>query len=362
MGGGSGSPVLARSQLNIFLVIALILGVITFLSIIYVISKLISNYHRSPQYLEKKRRRPTSNSDINEISRYSHLSKEEHAILSRLCKENPTPNILYAVQDLSYINEILKALFLKLCVEANEKAKTALFGLRTKLIRAYTPPEEMTSSRKIDIGTKMTYTASQGVHYRMVYTERTPDALILNLPQNIIERNHCPAPLSKISLIFEASSGAPYQMETRVVRYQKNGRNEEQMVVMHSEQIAPLQRRQVERIEMHETCAFSSVATSTVQEGKENKTVYKPSQNMHQGLLLDVSAGGCRLVTNIPIKAEQFIYISGKLNTKDEDSAIGTILRTTKREDGNFILHIKFVKIEADVVNRIQSVAVGYAD
>ncbi len=361
MGGGSGSPVLARNQLNIFLVIALILGVIAVLTVIYVISKIISNYHKSPQYLEKKRQRPSSNSDINEISNYAHLSKEEHALLSRLCKDNPSPNIIYAVQDLTYINDILKNLFEKIDSEANEKAKTVLFSLRTKIFRAYTPPEELTSSRKIDVGTKMTYTASHGVHYRLLYVERTPDAMIINLPQNIIERNERPAPLSKISLIFEAASGAPYQMETRVVRYQRNGRNEEQMVVMHSEQIAPLQRRQVERIEMHEACAFASVSVSTLQEGKENKIVYKPSATMHKGLLLDVSAGGCRLVTNIPIKAEQFIYISGKLNTKNEDSAIGTILRTTKRDDGNFILHIKFVKIEQDVVNRIQSVAIGYA-
>ncbi|MBQ7159146.1 MAG: PilZ domain-containing protein [Treponema sp.] len=361
MGGGSGSPLLARTQVNIFLVIALLMGIIAVLTFIYLVSKIIGNYRKSPQYLEKKRLRPSSTSDVNEVARFSHLTKDERDLLYRACKDNPSPNILYAVQDLSYISGILKDLFEQLDAEDDEKAKTALFSLRTKLFRSYTPPEEMTSSRKIDVGTKMTYTASHGVHYRLQYVERTPDALIINLPQNIIERNDRPAPLSKISLIFEAASGAPYQMETRVVRYQQNGRNEDQMVVMHSEQITPLQRRQVERIEMHEACAFASVTVSTMQDGKENRIVYKPSATMHKGLLLDVSAGGCRLVTNIPIKAEQFIYISGKLNTKNEDSAIGTILRTTKREDGNFILHIKFVKIEPPVVNRIQAVAIGYA-
>lgn len=360
MGGGSGSPLLARAQVNIFLVIAIFLVIIAALSFIYLISKIITNYHKSPQYLEKKRQRPTSSSDVTAVARTAHLTRDERDLLLRVCREHPSPNILYAVQDLTYINGILKDSYAKIREENNEKALSALFSLRTKMYRTYTPPEEMTSSRKIDIGTKMTYTASHGIHYRMMYVERTPDAMVINLPQNIIERNERPAPLSKISLIFEAASGAPYQVETRVVRYQRNGRNEEQMVVMHSEQITPLQRRQVERIEMHEPCAFASVSVSTVQNGKENQIVYKPSATMHKGLLLDVSAGGCRLVTNIPIKAEQFIYISGKLNTRDEDCAIGTILRTNKREDGNFILHIKFVKIEQDVVNRIQGVAIGY--
>ncbi len=361
MGGGSGSPLLARTQVNIFLVIAILLVIIAALSVIYIISRLISNYHKSPQYLEKKRNRPTSNSDINEVVIYAHLIKDEKDLLQKICKETPSPNILYALQDLNYVNGLLKDMFAKLDAENNEKGKTNLFSLRRKLIHAYTPPEEMTSSRKIDVGTKMTYTASHGVHYRLLYFERTPDSMIINLPQNITERNERPAPLSRITLIFEAASGAPYQMETRVVRYQQNGRGDDQMVVMHTEQISPLQRRQVERLEMHEQCEYSSVSVSTVQNGKENQIAYRPSATMHKGLLLDVSAGGCRLVTNIPIKAEQFIYISGKLNTRDEDSAIGTILRTTRRDDGNFILHIKFVKIEPDVVNRIQSVAIGYA-
>lgn len=361
MGGGSGSPIVARTQVNLLLVIAILVSIIVVIVIIYLISKAIRDYHNSPAYFEKKRLRPTSSGDISEIARQCKLVRDERDVLQQICHKTPSPNILYTVHDLEAMEKLFKKEFDDLDQKGDENSKTFLFSLRSKIRKNYMPPEEMTSSRKIDIGTRMTYTVSRGIHHKLTYVNKTQDVMILNLPQFMVERNEKPATLSRILLVFELASGSPYQMETRVVRYQLGSHGEEQMIVMHSDQIIPLQKRQVERIEMQEDCDFSSVIVTTVKEGKNSHIEYKMSSTIHKGILLDVSAGGCRLVVNIPIKAEQFINISGRLNTRDVDSAIGTILRTTKREDGKFILHIKFVKIDPPTVNRIQAKACGYA-
>ena len=47
---------------------------------------------------------------------------------------------------------------------------------------------------------------------------------------------------------------------------------------------------------------------------------------------------------------------------KDYDQATGTIVRTTKRSDGIYILHIKFTKIDVKVVNKIQAMVCKYDD
>ena len=39
---------------------------------------------------------------------------------------------------------------------------------------------------------------------------------------------------------------------------------------------------------------------------------------------------------------------------------IGFIIRTTKTKNDEYILHIKFVKIEKNIVNRINALACGY--
>ena len=359
--GGNGSPLMARASLNIFLVIAIIVGIIAVISIIYIISKIIHNYFNSPQYLEKQRRRPTTAKDINGVVKQCALTKEEREVLSKLCKANPSPNVKYLLLDLSLLEQYLKDLFLEFKERNDENSKSALFSLRTKIRRAYVPPEAVTSSRKIAVGTTLTYTVSQGVHYKLKLVEKQMDSITLDIPAAMTERGEKPAALSKLTFIFEQANGAPYLMDTRVVRYQLGKQRQEQMIVMHSDQISPLQKRQNERIEMQQDCQFASVSVSKTGEGKNAAIEYKPSASLHTGTLLDVSTGGCRLLVNIPIKAEQFIYVKGQFNQRDEDSAIGTILRTTRRQDdGKFLLHIKFVKISQATVNRIQAAACGY--
>lgn len=359
--GGNGSPLMARAQLNIFLVIAIIVAIIAVIALIYLISKAIHNYFNSPQYLEKQRMRPTSAKDVAAVSKQCALTREEHAVLAKLCKNNPSPNVKYLLLDLSLLEQYLQDEFLELKEKNDENGKTALFTMRAKIRRAYVPPEAVTSSRKIAVGTALTYTVSQGVHYKLTLVEKQMDSMTLDIPLAMTERGEKPAVLSKITLIFEQANGTPYLMDTRVVRYQLGKQRQEQMIVMHSDQISPLQKRQNERIEMQQECQFSSVAVTKSGEGKNATVDYKPSTSMHTGTLLDVSTGGCRLMVNIPIKAEQHIYVKGQFNKRDDDEAIGTILRTTRRQDdGKFLLHIKFVKISQATVNRIQATACGY--
>ena len=358
---GSGSPLLARAQLNMFLVIAIIVVVFATLAVIYLISRIIHNYFNSPQYLEKQRRRPTTAKDVSAVAKQCALTKKEHAMLTKVCKTAPSVNIKYLLLDLTMLEQCLREEFLELKSKDDEDGKTVLFSLRTKIRHTYVPPDSVTSSRKISVGTRLTYTASQGVHYKLTLVEKQMDSITLDIPAAMSERGEKPPSLSKVTFIFEQANGTPYLMDTRVMRYQLGKQRQEQMIVMHSDQISPLQKRQNERIEMQQECQFASVTVTKTGEGKNETVTYKPSDTMHNGMLFDVSTGGCRLLVNIPIKAEQYIYVKGRFNHRDEDAATGIILRTTRRQDdGKYLLHIKFVAISTETVNRIQATACGY--
>ena len=125
---------------------------------------------------------------------------------------------------------------------------------------------------------------------------------------------------------------------------------------MHTDKVVPLQKRLAERIELQLPCKFSSVKAKQV----AGKTDYDVGEKEHDGTLEDVSTGGCRIITELAIKPEQYIFIKGAMNRKVEDSAIGQIVRTTKRADSVYVLHVRFLKIDLAVTNRIQAVAVGY--
>ena len=63
MGSTSGSPLQARLEVNVFMVILILIAIIVVVAFIYVISRLITNYTNSPEYIEKKKNRPTSHKD-----------------------------------------------------------------------------------------------------------------------------------------------------------------------------------------------------------------------------------------------------------------------------------------------------------
>lgn len=356
----NGSPLAARATLNLPLVIAIIVAMIVVLAIIYILSQQIHAYLHSPAYLESLKTRPTSSKNINEIAKEASLIHEEKMELAAICKRHPVPNITYAIHDPKNLEPYYKESFAELNRQLDETGKANLFSLRTKIKNVFTPVETFTNTYKIELGTIFTYTASQGVHYRLRLVEKNPDSLILELPAIMVEKKDLPKEMSKIELVFISQAGNAFRMLTRVFRFQKGKDGSYQMIVTHSDQLTALTKRSGERRDVEEACKFASVTISTVKSGRKTRIEYHPSLNMHDGTILDVSIGGCRITSNLPIKAEQLIYVHGKLNSKQEDIIIGQIVKTTKRLDGLFILHIKFIKIDLPVINRIQAFVCKY--
>uniref|UniRef100_UPI00388F50DF PilZ domain-containing protein n=1 Tax=Treponema sp. TaxID=166 RepID=UPI00388F50DF len=215
-------------------------------------------------------------------------------------------------------------------------------------------------SKFIAPNTVFTFTVEKGFHYKLQLVENTHDALILSVPP-MLKKDDLPKPLEKVNFIFELDDGTPYNLESRLVRYQTGKENETQMIIVHSDKVATLQKREQERTELNLQCQFHSVKITVEGKGTKKESIqYFPAEKAYEGVLEDISTGGCRLVSTLPIKADQYIYIEGPFNKKQTDSAVGTIVRTTKRSDGIFILHIRFIKIEPKVVNRINAMVSKY--
>ena len=357
----SGSPLQARLEVNVFSVLIILVAIIFLLALIYIISKAVTNYHNSPAYLEKKKNRPTSIKDITEIATACSLAKEEKDVLATICKNHKTPNIKYTVRDYTSMVALFEEQFKIYDRAQDEAGKFHLFTLQKKIFKVYRQATFIKNSKNIASETIFTITVDKGFHHKLQMRDNNTDGIVLALPAKI-NKDAFPKPLEKVNFIFEVEDGTPYNLETRIVRYQVGKENENQMVVVHSDKISPLQKREQERAEMNVTCNFHSVKVVAEREGKKEKIRYIPSEKAHEGVLEDISTGGCRLVSPLPIKADQHIYIDGPLNKKQNDHAVGTIVRTTKRSDGIYILHIKFIKIDTKVVNRIQAMVCKYDD
>ena len=359
--GGSGSPLQARLEVNIFSIIIILVAIVFVIALIFLISKLITNYLNSPAYIEKKKNRPTSPENINEIASLCSLAKEEKDVLSLICKNHKTPNIKYIVRDYETMYELFKEQFKIFDKVSDEIGKTHLFALQKKVFKTFRQQGLIKNSKNISVNTIFTLTVAKGFHHKLTLTDNNSESMILTLPPTI-KNDELPKALEKVNFIFELEDGTPYNVETRVVRYQVGKENSNQMVVVHSDKVSPLQKREQERAELNLPCKFHSVKVSVEGSGKKEKIHYVPSEKAYEGILEDISTGGCRLVATLPIKADQHIYIDGPFNAKQNDQAVGTIVRTTKRSDGIYILHIRFLKIDVKVANRIQAMVCKFDD
>lgn len=362
MGGGTGSTIQARQELgqNLFSIILIVVIVILAILCVYLISRAITKYHNSSSYIEKKKKRPTQIKDISAVSAACNLTKEEKDLLARFCHENKTPNILYLAKEKENLDALLKKFYTEFDNSGDEKSKSVIFSLRKKIFSVYNQRIVVKNTKLINVGTNFIYTKEKGFHYRLVLAENNIDGMVLNIPNDLNEETDLPKPLEKISLVFESQDGAPYTIESRIVRFQKGKEGQKQLILVHSDKIANLQKREHERVDMNIPCKFNSVKVSNEKKGKKEQTIFTVAEKDYDGNLEDISTGGCKLSTNLPIKAGQYINVKADFNKKQTDSAIGIIVRTTKRSDNIFVLHIRFLQIDLAVVNRINAMVIHY--
>ena len=79
------------------------------------------------------------------------------------------------------------------------------------------------------------------------------------------------------------------------------------------------------------------------------------------GKISDISAEGCCLETELPIRANQYIYIEVEIAEDKISKIFGKIVAVEINSSTNkHILHIKFVKIDKTTRNSIYSLIYNY--
>lgn len=353
----SGSPLAARLNLDVFSFFIIVLFIAAAVFVLWIFSRQISAYRNSHTYSENTKTKPTTAKNINQTAKKLKLSPEEKNILSAILKPHPVPNVQYVVKTPEIFEQYFKAFNHQMVISSSEDKLTGLFSLRSKLYKYSQFNSQIKTSRTVQLFTVFTYTPSQGIHHQLTLVESDQNELHLMIPPSLKKEDY-PQSLSKISFVFIHTDSSAYSIETRVIRYQPGKENSTVLVCSQTDKIFPLQKRAFPRIDLNVECKFSSVKAENI----KGTTEYKINEKVHSGILADSSAGGCRIITELPIKAEQFLFVEAKMDGKTESSAIGKILRTTKNKNDEYILHIKFEKIEESVVNRINGVACHYVE
>ena len=314
-------------------------------------------------YLKKKKKehlldpnRNTTKKDIQTIGEILKLTNEEKDFLWNICEKQSVKNLFIELKNLKFIDSLFKKEFEN--SKQDENFCAILFSIRNKIDVYRNSGMTLNSSKLIPANQKMTLMYNED-RYDTSVVENTNEGLILLVPKNIFGDEINIPTLSKIYLLFSMTNNVAYNMPTRIMRYQT--RNLKEIVVTHSNNIEILHRRNFTRLSFNTECIFSAVQVTTGGDKKDVQVEYKPLEKKHTGIISDISAEGCCLETELPIKANQFIYIEVEISEEQTSKIFGKIVAVEVNNSTNkHILHINFVKIDKNTKNSIFKLVYNY--
>lgn len=353
----SGSPLLARQDISKWA--GIIFLTFLFLGLCFAIAILlrILKQHSSPEWVSKQQDKITKQKNVNAVAIKYHLTKDEKNLLWEICRMQIAPNIEYLIHSPEKLTELFRNHYIYLIGKDETKDTMALlFQLLFKLEQAHAASKEISSSRNIPDGTKFKYIDRSGRKFAMVLLNHDKDIQYVQPSELFTTSDIRPKELEKITLYFILRENMHYKMLARIIRYQTATDGTFQMLLTHSNDIIRFNRRNSKRLSVDIKCKFASVKIEAKDKDRIGEVEYIPSEKKYDGTLSDISAEGCSLITPLPIKPDQSIYLEFSIDKFHTDSAIGVLREGRQLPDSkSYMLHIKFIKISLEIQNRIRA-------
>lgn len=359
----SGNAIAVRQNSNLVSIAVFILIV---LSILIALRYVFASLGRSFMEAMRGKRRTSLDSALLKISGIRMgLNRNEIDFLDNFCRTCGIVELPLISSTEYCISTPLKLIYRKICNrEKNvpalqtENDKLMLFTIIHKIENAKRNLTMITNSSVFREGLAVMYSGADGIRYPSAILKNDEEGMILAIASDKNGVKIKPAPLSKINIYLELKTGIAYHIEARIIRYQVRRRFEE-MVVMHTNNIQSMLQRKFKRISVSLPCTFHAVQISEGQTANEKR--YTPKERSYTGTINDISAGGCKLKTVLPIKAGQYMQIDVQLKGERTDNIIGTVVRARKNEDTrDVVLHIRFVRMKKYARNTIFALTYDY--
>ena len=335
------SPIQARNTEGIYNWLVIPVFIIIVLIFIYLVYRYIQRLHTSPEWIEAQKKRPATRKHCAITAKRFSLTKDEELLLWDICRTTKAANIVYTINNAEAIDAIFKKYYSEI-VKSNAQAEkiTKFFLLRHKIETATMSESVVTSTTGLVQGTKITYVGSDNRQIQCTLKKNTAKSMTLAVPRNFFNSDAKPEPLSKAQFVFTTHSGMTYMFVSRVIRYSTGLDNGAEMVLAQTNDVHAQAKRKTKRSDVNIPCTFSAV----------NDTL---KTRTHNGTLVTISADGCCISTNLPIKENQDICVYITLAEKTHE-IIGKIVSTHKNIASEAVsLDIVFTKISSETRNTI---------
>lgn len=352
------SPLASRQNPVIYTVLLVALVIIAIAFAVWLFLKYRKKLKETPEFLKSEKERVTTYKDIKLFSKKYSLSQQEEDVLWSLCRKFKIPNIVYMVQEPEKLSLYFKTAYDNFKKESKEIEINRLFKMKFRLDKLYAGSQIIENTYYLTAGMNMDMFFPDGNKLKCKLLKTTKDFLTVQIPEEYFNSPERYKEFSKAVFSFTSKTGLSYAFFTRILRYERAPGGTPCVLISHSTELLKKIRRSYQRLDTITPGKFSAVHKKSV----SGKIQYEPHGKQYNCTLTNISGGGCRIRSRLPIKENQLICIYFSFDEKNE-RAIGKIVKTRKSLKGDFYsIRIHFIKMPPELQNKIMAKVYGYSD
>ena len=349
---GSGSPIEARQTAPYGKFLIITLSIATVIIAVYFIINHFLKYKDSDKYKEKEMNRVTTFSDVKLFARKNNLPQCETKVLWTVCQVTKCLNINYLLKSNSAVNELFRNAY-NIMNSSNQFDDELLNDFFVCLFRIETLVaqfKKVPSTRAIPISSVIFYISETGEQYPFCVVKNEKDSFTVEVPEFIYSTQRKPKTLVRTRFTFKTNDGLSYNFVSRIMRYDELPDKKYLMIIAHTDQLLCQAQRRYKREFFEQQCNFVPIRLNMNK--VKNDNLYIISDKKYTGKITNISAGGCCINTNLPIREQQHIGVMLPELGIDE-TIVGVIRRTRRLPNGLFALHIQFMQLSLKTKNKI---------
>lgn len=356
---GTGSPIIARQTAPFFLFILILLLIAAFLFVLYLLVTKRLNFLKSDKYKQKEMNRLTKYKDVVRYCHDRNLSSNDTKILWQICQITKCTNVLYLLKSNSAVNELFRNAYnlMKAQNLFTDQKLNDFFVCQYNIEVAVAQIKKIPSTKQIPVASMIFYISETGEQYPFCVISNTKDFISLEVPEFIYQSERKPKTLVRLRFNYKTKDGLSYNFVSRIIRYNESNDNQFLMILAHTDKLSCQAQRHYKREFFEEKCLFSPIRINKNRIKNDDMFIY--SNQKFEGKLTNISAGGCCINTNLPIRENQHIGVQLPEHNIDE-TIVGIIKRTRKLPNGTFALHIQFIHISIKTRNQIYTLVYKY--
>ncbi len=305
--------------------------------------------------------------EMKKMTQTFGFTPEEEEYFIALCVKNAIKRPIQLVKNTSLLDDLFSRVVSQLNqghgqTKKPENEKMTIFRIKEKIEAAKRNAKNIKTTRKLSQGQAITLITKKDEQYASYIVNVDDQGFAFPVPRDFFG-NELRIPVWSVQTVFfQSPTGQSYRFKARVRRYVSK-MNENRILMYHSDSLKALPNRQHERREIRAPANFVHVNVANIVNGKQTEHRFYPNGKELMGTLIDISAGGCSIISPAPRPEGDYIEIKTIIDGTIEDTMIGKIIRCHKESaSDDTIMHIRFAKMSRATMNRIFAYIYKYGE